>query len=141
MSTPSGPDGLDLRASDNERRVTTDRLSAAMAAGQLSPDEHADRTAQALAARTRGDLARLTADLPELPRNPAEVAADARRQRRVENWNNWRSWLAVAVLLNAIWLVSNIAGQHPNWHNYWPAWPLGAWGAVLLFRLVRPSDD
>jgi hypothetical protein len=145
VSTPPGPspDELDLRASDDERRRTTDRLAAAAASGELTPEEHAQRMEQALAAKTRRDLAALTADLQERPADPDGVAAERSAHRR-ELVENWRSWLAVAVVLNVIWLISRLASDNPawgGWGSYWPIWPLGIWGAFLLVRTVMPGDD
>lgn len=140
MSTPSEPNELDLRASDAERRRTTDRLADAMAAGQLTPDEHAERMDRALHATTRRDLVALTADLPVAPPDPAVAAAEEARERRLEVWSGWRSWLGVAVLLNVIWLLSGLTGDKGLGY-YWPAWPLGMWGAFLLVRTVMPDRD
>lgn len=140
MSTPREPDGLDLRVGDAERRQATDRLAGAMAAGQLTPEEHAERMDRALHAVTRRDLVELTADLPALPPDPADAAAEALRERRLELWSGWRSWLGTAVVLNAIWLVSGLT-SHNGFDYYWPIWPLGVWGAFLLFRTVRPDKD
>ncbi|PWI42710.1 DUF1707 domain-containing protein [Streptomyces sp. ICBB 8177] len=58
----------DLRASDEERDQVAGILADALATGRLAPDEHAERLEAVYAARTRGELAPLTQDLPE----PAE---------------------------------------------------------------------
>ncbi|MEU6172653.1 DUF1707 domain-containing protein [Streptantibioticus parmotrematis] len=58
----------DLRASDEERDHVAGILADALATGRLAPDEHAERLEAVYAARTRGELAPLTQDLPE----PAE---------------------------------------------------------------------
>ena len=54
----------DVRASDAERDLVVDRLDRALATGRLDPDEYSERVGAAYAARTRGQLADLTADLP-----------------------------------------------------------------------------
>ena len=54
-----------MRASDADRERVVDLLGAHAAAGRLDPDELERRTGAALAARTLGELAPLTADLPE----------------------------------------------------------------------------
>ncbi len=57
--------GLDkLRVSDAERDAIVARLNDATAEGRLTLEEFSDRVSEALAARTRGDLERLTVDLP-----------------------------------------------------------------------------
>ncbi|GAA4732926.1 DUF1707 SHOCT-like domain-containing protein [Actinomycetospora chibensis] len=54
----------DVRASDAERELTVERLQRAVGNGRLSIEEFDDRAARAYAARTRGELADLTRDLP-----------------------------------------------------------------------------
>jgi hypothetical protein len=56
-----------MRASDADRDRTIEVLAAASAEGRLSPDEYSERSEAALGARTLGDLARLTGDLPAGP--------------------------------------------------------------------------
>src|ERR671916_1098504 len=55
----------DMRISDTERREVQHRLQQAHDIGQLDLGEFDDRVKSVWAARTRGDLARVTADLPE----------------------------------------------------------------------------
>ena len=52
-----------MRARDLDRANASSLLDAAYAEGQLGADEYRDRTARAEAAKTVGDLERLTADL------------------------------------------------------------------------------
>ena len=53
-----------MRASDADRDRTIEVLAEASAQGRLNPQEYSDRSNAALEARTLGDLAGLTADLP-----------------------------------------------------------------------------
>jgi hypothetical protein len=53
-----------MRASDADRDRAIEVLAAASAEGRLSLEEYSERSETALAARTLGDLASLTADLP-----------------------------------------------------------------------------
>jgi hypothetical protein len=57
------PEG-ELRVSDSERDATLQLLSSQAAEGRLTLDEHEERAGQALAAKTRADLATVTRDLP-----------------------------------------------------------------------------
>jgi hypothetical protein len=57
-------DQPDLRASDLERERTIDILRVAAGEGRLTFEELADRIDEAARARTRGELALLTRDLP-----------------------------------------------------------------------------
>lgn len=54
----------DLRASDAERRAVVQRLELALRDGRLTLAEFDERAQAAYAARTRGELDDLTADLP-----------------------------------------------------------------------------
>ena len=53
-----------MRASDAERELTIERLQRAVGTGRLTVEEFDERAAKAYAARTRGELAALTRDLP-----------------------------------------------------------------------------
>jgi Domain of unknown function (DUF1707)/Cell wall-active antibiotics response 4TMS YvqF len=57
------PSPRDLRASDTDRDRVLAMLGEAMSDGRLTADEHAERVQRAIAARTLGELAELTADL------------------------------------------------------------------------------
>jgi len=56
-----------MRASSADRERAVDVLKAGFAEGRLTQDEYNDRMGRAYAARTYGDLAALTADLPTGP--------------------------------------------------------------------------
>jgi hypothetical protein len=53
-----------VRASDADRDRVVETLAAASAEGRLTLEEYSERSDAALVARTHGDLASLTADLP-----------------------------------------------------------------------------
>ncbi len=71
----------ELRVSDAEREATVLRLREAGGEGRLTLEELADRVERADAARTRGDLDALTADLPAAA-TPAMPLSDAPRKER-----------------------------------------------------------
>jgi hypothetical protein len=54
----------ELRASDADRQATLRRLERGLREGRLTVFEFDERTQAAVAARTLGELADLTADLP-----------------------------------------------------------------------------
>jgi hypothetical protein len=84
-----------LRVSDAERDATLRELGDNAAAGRLTLDELEERSSRALAARTRGDLAALTTDLPrEAAPAPAQVPAPAAARRPVR------------------WMVAIMGGSH-----------------------------
>ncbi|MFY1633833.1 DUF1707 SHOCT-like domain-containing protein [Solwaraspora sp. WMMB335] len=62
-----------LRVSDAEREQVVELLGQATAEGRLTLDEYAERATDAHSARTRGELARLTADLPVGPPVPGRI--------------------------------------------------------------------
>jgi hypothetical protein len=66
-----------MRASDEERDDAAEILRDAYTAGRLDAEEFAERSLTAYAARTRGELDDLTADLPAPPPEglPTDVVA------------------------------------------------------------------
>ena len=126
LERPRQPADPGLRASDADREATVRDLRDHGAAGRLDVDELEERVATAYAARTRGELDPLLADLPTARRAPA---APRRRPRE-----EWRVFLAVSVLLLAIWALSG-AGY------FWPVWVIGWWGAALVAKSAfRPRS-
>src|SRR5271165_6886009 len=72
-----------LRVSDAERDAVLRTLGDHAAVGRLTLDELEDRSGRALAAKTRGELASLTSDLPA---DPAQSAPGPDRARRPVRW-------------------------------------------------------
>lgn len=66
MEHDEGQDAL-VRVSDAEREHAVERLRAACVEGRVTYEELAERAGGAYAARTRGELELLTADLPTIP--------------------------------------------------------------------------
>jgi hypothetical protein len=66
---------LELRASDADRDVVAAALGSAMAAGRLTSTEHAERLDAVYSAKTLGDLALLTKDLPAEDTSGGPVAS------------------------------------------------------------------
>jgi hypothetical protein len=79
----------EIRVSDAEREATLKVLGDQAAIGRLTLDELEERSGQALAAKTRGELAVLTKDLPD-----GELTGPAPRRRQVR------------------WMVAIMAGTH-----------------------------
>ena len=75
--TSSLPREDQLRASDADRDRAIDRLAGAASEGRLTLEEYSERGETALSARTLGELAVLTADIPAAPaRASLEPAAE-----------------------------------------------------------------
>jgi hypothetical protein len=132
-----------MRASDSDRQEVVDRLAAALEEGRLKMDEYAERMGLAYEAVTYGDLAVLSADLPEAgavtkreaappatapqaAAAPPGVVADLPAALKVL----WTIWLAAVAINVIVWvLVSGTAGDliYP-----WPVWVAGPSGAALF---------
>jgi hypothetical protein len=84
-----------LRVSDAERDAMVRTLGEHAAAGRLTLDELEERAGRALAAKTRGDLAALTTDLPaEAQPVPTPEAREGRVRKPVR------------------WMVAILGGSH-----------------------------
>jgi hypothetical protein len=137
-----------LLAADADRSAVVTRLDRSLADGRLTLAEYEDRSARAHAARTYGELAELTADLPH-PAQPAPPAA-----RPVAGavyggawhgaWGDdlraaWTSWMVTGAIVVGIWLVSVLATGDLRYP--WPVWVVGPWGVVLLARTFAESRE
>lgn len=141
---PSSLRPEDLRAGDADRELVLERLRAAQAEGRLDLDEFDERVAATVTARTYGELAALTADLPGGPpvprplgapppvsqppvlQPPAAPAARERPDLRAAT----AGWAAVSATTLVIWLVVGVttgALGYPWW-----IWVTGPWGVALL---------
>jgi len=128
-----------LRAADADRVAVATALGEHMSAGRLTLAEYDERVAHAYAARTFGELAELTADLPALGTHPVAAQApvprpDARpacgRASYGRNGHAWHAWLRTALIVTTIWLLTSLSAGGPIY--FWPMWVVGPWGAVLL---------
>ncbi len=69
----AAPAGVSERVADADRDRTVTQLRENVVEGRLTLDEFSERVGLALAARTRGDLDAVMADLPQVPRAPARA--------------------------------------------------------------------
>jgi hypothetical protein len=129
----------DLRVSDAERSVVASGLQRAHDAGQLDLTEFDERVRDAWAARTRGDLDRVTADLPALPAPPGPRKAftddDAGGAMKVL----LIIWFCVSLVNLTVWgiLESTVGDIHPWW--LYVAVPPGAvLGTLYAIGVGRP---
>jgi hypothetical protein len=138
---PVHPD--ELRISDVERAAVQERLRRAVGDGQLDLHEFDLRVQSVWAAKTRGDLGRVTRDLPEPP-PPAPPAPRHRVFSDTAGGTTMRVltiiWACAVAINLVIWgTVSLATGQflHPWW--LYVAGPPGAVLAVLYaFGIGRP---
>jgi Domain of unknown function (DUF1707) len=122
----------DMRISDAERAVVQDRLRRAHDVGQLDLGEFDERVKSVWAARTRGDLERVTSDLPAPPpergRTPLFSDSGGGVTMRVLTII-WSSLAAVNFVVWGLIAVSTGNLVHPWW--LWVAVPPGVALAVL----------
>ena len=83
-----------LRVSDAERDAVLRTLGDNAAVGRLTLDELEERSGRALAAKTRGELATLTSDLPQEAGQPSGVSPVPSRKKPVR------------------WMVAIMGGSH-----------------------------
>lgn len=127
-----------MRASDAERDRVAELLREHADRGRLADSELADRLAQAQAARTRGQLSFLTADLParDLAESVQEGTVDRESRGVLAALSHpalvlpWLLWGGVNAVCAAVWLTVFLAGGsgYP-----WFLWVLVPWGVVMLF--------
>ncbi|MGY2127813.1 DUF1707 SHOCT-like domain-containing protein [Blastococcus sp. SYSU DS0617] len=138
-----------LRASDADRATVASVLGEHMAAGRLTVAEYEERLTRAYAAKTYGELAELTTDLPGGGAPAvASGATAADRETRPARWSpdwsgagaeEWRSWAGTAAIVTAIWATTSLA----SWEllYFWPIWVIVPWGAVLLVQIFWGDDE
>ena len=125
LSAPA-PRDREIRASDAERETAVVSLREHGGQGRLDVDELEQRVGAAYAARTRGELADLLADLPG-PAAARARAGVAPTRRRDHGGGDWGSFLGLAALLIGIWALAG--GGY-----FWPAWVLVWWLVPLALR-------
>jgi hypothetical protein len=137
-----------LRAADTDRSAVAEALGEHMAAGRLTVAEFDERLSKAYEAKTFGELAELTTDLPSLtpakpvvarqahPRNACGQAWAGHPARRAHGdlADAWQAWFRTALIVITIWAATSLASW--EFHYFWPVWVIGPWGAVLLAQTL-----
>ena len=141
MAEPVVPE--DMRISDAERGVVQDRLRRAHGIGQLDLGEFDERVKSVWAARTRGELEHVTADLPEPPPEPGRRPVFSDTGGGVTMRILTIIWAGLAAVNLTLWgliVLSTGISVHPWW--VWVAVPPGAALAVLYIAGIgRPPRD
>src|SRR4051812_20037783 len=139
-----------LRAADSDRAAVAAALGEHMSAGRLTLAEYDERVGQAYAAKTFGELAELTADLPSPVRSPAPAAAPVPARAAspapacapgpygFRSNHSWRAWLSTSLIVLTIWLATSISAGGPLY--FWPIWVIGPWGAVILAGQINGGN-
>ena len=127
----------DMRAGDADRELVVHRLRTAHAEGRLDLDEFDERLTATLAARTYGELAAITEDLPGEPPSPRPVALPVARstdpaapREESDLRSGVISWATVSTTTLTIWAISCLATG--SFGYPWWIWVAGPWGLVLL---------
>jgi hypothetical protein len=125
-----------LRASDADRERVVEILRRHTAEGRITAEEFDERMTAAYSARTLGALSELTTDLPvdlaEHAQRQKELAKKAKPgkplSRKVRE--DFSGLASLGVVLTVVWVISG-AGY------FWPAWPLGIIGAMMVAQLIQ----
>jgi|AntDryMetagUQ889_1029465.scaffolds.fasta_scaffold04207_3 hypothetical protein len=123
-----------MRAGDSDRELAARRLQRAQSEGRLDLHEFDERVRQVWAARTYGELAQVTVDLPfdQVAASPPVRQVPATERDGMHGAVS--IWLSVSVVNLVIWAVVCLATM--GWVYPWWVWVAGPWGAVLLARWV-----
>jgi hypothetical protein len=126
----------EMRAADNDRQAVADRLKSALDEGRLDLHEYDDRLQRAYAAKTYGELERLTTDLPVYQQvarqEQRQQGGDVTRRWVIHIWDEYVTAVAICV---AIWVIAGLGGDDGLGY-FWPAWVAGPWGLLLIWQTV-----
>ena len=132
MTEPVRPE--DMRVSDDERRAVQDRLQRAHEVGQLELAEFDERVKSVWAARTRGELQRVTADLPAPPSAPGRRPVFSDTGGGIAMRILTIIWASSSAVNLAVWGLLSLRLDDP----LFPWWLLAAipFGLVLVILYV-----
>ena len=130
-----------MRVSDAERSQMQDRLRRAHDVGQLDLYEFDERVKAVWAARTRGELSRVTADLPEAPPAPARPGVFSASPGGVAMRVLTIVWLGVVSMNLVIWGILALTLDEPvyPWWLFVAGPPGVVLGVLYASGIGRPS--
>ena len=120
----------ELRVGDTDRRAVVDEQQRHFIDGRLTSEELGERVAQALNARTFGELSILVADLP--------WTAGSEERQRPSRDETWRDWLlaprigVVLILVGVVALLTMITVTQGAHAGLFPFWPILIWGFFFI---------
>jgi hypothetical protein len=120
-----------MRASDADRAAVAQRLQRAVDEGRLDLTDYDERLQQTYAAKTYGELDRITADLPA----PSPARVPAKAVERTDAAAEWRGWAGTSLVLITIWGITSVAAGGAIF--FWPMFPIGIWAAILLASMLE----
>jgi hypothetical protein len=129
-----------LRASDADREHIANVLRDSYSEGRLTIDEFQERLERAYAARTHGDLAVLTSDLPVRsappPPSPAVPVAPISSELY---WSRVRQivlrYVVWCLFLITIWAATGRQG------SFWPIWPIIVFAFFAASRVLSVERE
>ncbi|GGO74601.1 DUF1707 SHOCT-like domain-containing protein [Nonomuraea cavernae] len=132
----------EMRASDVDRDRVAAVLREHTAQGRITMDEFHERLEQLYKSKTYGELAHLTADLPDVDlrhRQVAKVPASPATKPEMHSGMKaaWGAWAMASSINWVIWLIVSVTSG--NLIYPWPLWVMGPWGAVLLVSSIFGS--
>ncbi|MFT4109050.1 DUF1707 SHOCT-like domain-containing protein [Propionicimonas sp.] len=132
---PRVPANQPLRASDADRDFATRLIRQSGTEGRLDAAEAEGRVLAVARSRTFGELAPQVADL---------MVAGAVQQVPQRSRNRFaraalRGWLGLAMLFNAIWLMTVLTTGHRLY--YWPMWPMLGTAIPVVMALSWQGSD
>jgi hypothetical protein len=128
----------DMRAADVDRERVLDRLRQAHVEGRLDVEEFDERITATLAAKTYGQLAVITEDLPALPEPVAAAGAEVaepEENEQAEFRQVVQAWAGISVFSMVLWGIAGIATGGLIYP--WFLWVAGPWGLLLLLSWLR----
>jgi uncharacterized protein DUF1707 len=127
-----------LRAADADRERLAAELREHMLAGRLTSEELEERLERAYAARTRGELDALRADLPMSLATLEGALAQRKTKLRRRLVQEGGGALGVSAVCVGIWAASGADA------SFWPVWVILATLLPLVrnaWRLLGPAPD
>jgi hypothetical protein len=133
----------EMRASDGDRDKVAAILREHTAQGRITMDEFNERLEQLYESKTYGELARLTADLPDvdLRHRPAKTAQVPAKREGMHSGMKaaWGAWAMASGINWVIWLIVSLTADGVVYP--WPLWVMGPWGVILLMSTIFGSNQ
>ncbi|MFG1941715.1 DUF1707 domain-containing protein [Nonomuraea sp. NPDC048826] len=128
----------EMRASDVDRDRVAAVLREHTAEGRITMDEFNERLEALYKSKTYGELAKLTADLPDvdLRNRPAKIPEQqvALRGAHAGMVAAWSAWALASSINWVIWFIVSVTSG--DFVYPWPLWVMGPWGVILLVSTI-----
>ncbi|MGH3661897.1 MAG: DUF1707 SHOCT-like domain-containing protein [Micromonosporaceae bacterium] len=102
--------------------------------------EYDERLATTYAAKTHGELAAVTADLPATDAAQegratvqAAIPGPRRGELRTRMLATWCAWLAASAITTGVWLADGVSSE---FGDFLPIWVIMPWGLLMLIKTL-----